>query len=161
MDNGRIIDEAFTAAFNEANELYRNDRLEECAAKCRELLDDSAAPKYHRMKTLILLGSILSDWDDADDCRLAAENLWSIVRRRHPEGADSTVDGIMAEIRESLDDMYTALEKDAGVAETLAELEDLNIDIDPPGHPSITVDPHAEAKMDMYMYGLEGGSSKH
>ena len=62
MANDRAIDRAFTDAFNEVNQLYRDDKLGECIEKARSLLRESALPRYHRMRTLVLLGSTLEDW---------------------------------------------------------------------------------------------------
>lgn len=60
------IDIRFMNEFNEANELYINDQLDECIAKARDLLQDPAIPRYHHMKTLVLLGSTLGEWEEAD-----------------------------------------------------------------------------------------------
>ncbi|KAF2133565.1 hypothetical protein P153DRAFT_363735 [Dothidotthia symphoricarpi CBS 119687] len=106
------IDKRFTEGFNEANDHYRDDRLEECVAKARELLNDPAIPRYYRMRTLVLLGSTLGEWGEANDCRLEAEAMWRIVRRWHPLGEDVEVDRLMAIIRESLDDLDRALREE-------------------------------------------------
>jgi hypothetical protein len=73
------IDIAFTDSFSEAHEHYRVDHLEECAAKAHKLLEDSAIPTYHRIKTLFLLGLILADMEEANECRVKAEGHWRIV----------------------------------------------------------------------------------
>jgi hypothetical protein len=127
-----LVDQQFTDGFNEANACYKADRLEECESKLRDLLEDSAIPRYfhiqtshelladptllryHRMKSLILLGLILGDWHGASECYVQADALWRVVRRWHPEGDDKTVDDAMKEIRESLEDLDAALrEEDA------------------------------------------------
>ncbi|KAF2129996.1 hypothetical protein P153DRAFT_228893 [Dothidotthia symphoricarpi CBS 119687] len=169
MASSSDVNKAFTDGFNEAFELYRTNRLDECAAKARELLSDTAIPRYHRMKTFILLGSILANWDEANRCRILAEGQWHIVRRLHPEGADATVDGYMRELRESLDELGAVLqddedpfgfgvgsaddevvdEQDASVEEARTEMEDLNIDIDAPTHSFTTVEAPEEAKMEV------------
>jgi hypothetical protein len=104
-------DRQFTDAFNEANHLWDEDRLEECVTKARELLQDPAIPHFHRMKTLLLLDSTLGDWHEANDCCIDAEALWRIARRWHPEGEDEVVDKNMKEMRDTLDGPYYVLSR--------------------------------------------------
>lgn len=96
-----IIDKAFATEFNEAAKLYDDDKLEECIEKCKAILADNACPRYHRMKTLILLGNTLGDWGEANTCCIEADFLWRVVRRWHPVG-DATIDAAMAELKESI-----------------------------------------------------------
>jgi hypothetical protein len=79
MHTADAIDKAFTNGFNEAAELYDADRLVECEKMARELLAKPYIPRYHSMKTQILLGSIVGDWYEACDFRIAAETMWRIV----------------------------------------------------------------------------------
>lgn len=39
--------------------------------------------------------------------RLRAEHIWTESRRLHPEGQNSTTDTVLAELRESLDELKT------------------------------------------------------
>ncbi|KAK3074927.1 hypothetical protein LTR53_002238 [Teratosphaeriaceae sp. CCFEE 6253] len=103
------IDASFTEGYNEAKKLYDDDDLEGCIEKARELLAEPAIPRYHRMKTLILLGSTLGDWEEAEECRVRAEAIWRIVRRWQPEGQDVEVDAAMKELREALEDLHVAI----------------------------------------------------
>jgi tetratricopeptide (TPR) repeat protein len=107
-----IIDKAFTDAYNECAELYDNDELEKCIEKAQALLDYGAAPRYHRMKTWILLGNCLGDWDEAHDSYVEAETMWRIVRRWHRAGEDAKVDAAMEELRVSLEELKETLAKD-------------------------------------------------
>ncbi|KAJ8113067.1 hypothetical protein OPT61_g4723 [Boeremia exigua] len=151
MSNGSIIDKLFTDGFNEANALYKASELFECIDLCYKLLDEPEIPRYHKMKTLVLLGATVGDWHEAKDCRVDAESLWKIGRRWHPEGEDETVDIYMAEIRESLDELNDALkeeqpsafilqdainelvdDEDERVADARAMLEDLDLEEDTP-----------------------------
>jgi hypothetical protein len=54
-----IIDKQFTKALNAAYKLYHEDRLLECQKAALDLLEDYTMPRYHRMKVLMLLASIL------------------------------------------------------------------------------------------------------
>jgi hypothetical protein len=112
MSRESIIDSQFTDGFNEANALWEQDRLEECIVKAHELLAEQAIPRYHRMKTLLLLASTVGDWYEANSYRVEAEALWQIVRRWHPEGEDENIDGHMAEIRGILEDADRMLQEE-------------------------------------------------
>jgi hypothetical protein len=109
MATGSIIDQRFTDWINEATDLADQGLLEECVVKARELLADDACPRYHRMKTLLLLAAVLDDWYQANECRQDADALWRIVRRWHPVGENETLDTYMAEIRDLLDVCREAL----------------------------------------------------
>lgn len=54
-----LIDKQFTEALNKAYELYEGDHLEECQQAAINLLEDDAILRYHHIKTLILLATIL------------------------------------------------------------------------------------------------------
>lgn len=54
-----VFDKAFTAVIDECLELYDKDELEKCVEKAQQRVDDAAAPRYHRLRPWILLGSVL------------------------------------------------------------------------------------------------------
>jgi hypothetical protein len=93
-----------------ANAFYRDDKLEECTALARGLLDNLVILRYHRMKTLVLLASTVGDWHEANLFREDADALWRVGRRWHPEGEDKEADEFMAEIRGSLDELDSVLQ---------------------------------------------------
>jgi hypothetical protein len=109
MTSRSIIDEQFSNGFNEANACYKSDKLLECIDLCYKLLNEPDIPRHHKMKTLVLLGATVGDWDEANDCFVAAQSLWKIERRWHPEGKNETLDKFMVEIREALDGLSQAL----------------------------------------------------
>jgi predicted hydrolase (HD superfamily) len=113
VNNGDAIDQRFTDAFNHANDLFLADRLVECEAATFALLREETIPRYHRMRALILLGTIVGDWEEAKRYHVAAEAMWRNVRRYHPEGANEEVEKHIAELRELLDDLDVALRDDA------------------------------------------------
>jgi hypothetical protein len=100
-----FLDHRFTGACNEVLELYDNDRLDECVKKARELINSPGITKYHRMKMLILLASTLGKWEEAEECRHAAETLWRVHRSWHPEDKNEELEVYVAEIRASLDEV--------------------------------------------------------
>ncbi|KAK5129009.1 hypothetical protein LTR85_000342 [Meristemomyces frigidus] len=106
------IDRTFADGFNEAHSLYQEDRLDECIEKARAILASSAIPRYRRIKTLVLLGSTLGDWKEANDCCVEANTLWRIVRRWHPVGHDAKIDEAMEEESESVAELREALDGD-------------------------------------------------
>lgn len=57
MANNNTIDRQFTSLFDEANALYRRDKLKESVKKCRELLNNPAALQYYsyHYRVMILL----------------------------------------------------------------------------------------------------------
>jgi hypothetical protein len=149
-----LIDKQFTEALNKAYDLFDADQLEECQRAAIELLEDDAMPRYHRMKTLILLGTILGDWDEANECRIDAWSLYELVRRWHYKGDNGAADKLLDEIRTELVSLDDALREDAPdgyydaevgeaedialdntldtIDETTAELESLNMTEDAP-----------------------------
>jgi hypothetical protein len=119
-----IIDEQFTKALNAAYTLYHDDRLQECQKAALDLLEDDVMPRYHRMKVLLLLASILGDWKEANQCRVDAWALYNLVRRWHPVGNNLTADESLEEILVQLREVDCALEEDAPEEWTLAEVQE-------------------------------------
>jgi hypothetical protein len=109
MNTADAIDQHFTDGFNHAHDLFLADRLEECEAAAFALLREETIPRYHKMRTLILLGTIVGDWEEARMYHVAADGMWRIVRQYHPVGADEGVERALAELRELLDDLNDAL----------------------------------------------------
>ncbi|KAI8932754.1 hypothetical protein NX059_010244 [Plenodomus lindquistii] len=105
MSGTSIVVKRFSEDFNRVVDLFERDQLDEYLAL------DSACPRYHRIRTLIVLGHIIANWDEADQCRIDAEALWGVTRPWHPEGEDETTDKQMAEIREELDGLFEVLAK--------------------------------------------------
>lgn len=106
------IDLAFNERYNEAHQCYGNHELDRCIEKCQELLEDPTNPRFHRMKTLVLLGSTLGEWYEANGCHVKADILLSIVRRWHPEGEDAGVGEAMQECRAEISELKAALKQD-------------------------------------------------
>jgi hypothetical protein len=100
---------AFTDAYNEIQELYDDDNLEEVYERAQVLLADTASPQYHRRKVLLLLSDITSDLDEAQRYYAEAEALWRIVRRQHAFG-HSGVDTELSHCRKYLDKLADVLE---------------------------------------------------
>lgn len=99
-----LVNESFTKAFNKAQTLYDENKLDDCLKEVRALLDESAMPKYHRMRTLLLLTSIATDWKEAEEARVAAEALWRLVRKWHTEDSNLYIEQALVELRAMLDE---------------------------------------------------------
>jgi hypothetical protein len=119
-----IIEDQFTDALNTAYKLYHEDRLLECQKAALDLLEDYAMPRYHRMKVLMLLATILGDWEEANQCRIDAWALYRLVRRWHTIGNDLIADEALDEILVQLGEVDSALEEDAPKEWTLAEVQE-------------------------------------
>jgi hypothetical protein len=55
------IEQAFNEGYNKARRYYYNDQIEDCIKKSRELLADTAIPRYHQTRFLILLRATVED----------------------------------------------------------------------------------------------------
>lgn len=118
---GPIVGSPSTDAVDECLELHDKDELEKCVEKAIQILDDAAAPRCHRMKTWILLRSVLGDWDEVWDCYSNAQSMWHIW---YCAGENAGTDAAMEEMRVELDALKKALmeEKPAhGFVEEVAE----------------------------------------
>ena len=105
----RILD-AFTNAFNKIQRLYNNDNLDEMYEGAQVLLADAAIPRFHRMKTPLLLSSFTSDLDEAQRYHTEAEAMWRIVRGQHVLGVNSDVDTELSHCRKCLDELAEVFE---------------------------------------------------
>lgn len=108
MANDSAIDKYFPAAFIGVYKLCDKDDLKASIEGVREHIRDSAIPRRHRMRTLVLLGSAVPDWHEANACHEQAEFAWRIWQRWHPAGDNSKNDTAMGELRASIDELRQA-----------------------------------------------------
>ncbi|KAK3629350.1 hypothetical protein LTR56_018125 [Elasticomyces elasticus] len=106
------VSESFNRAFAVLHQLFEDDKIVECVELAQDLLEESAIPRYHRIKILITLSSAVADWRDAEACRREAEQLWSLSRDFHPPGEDPSVDEALAHLRLCLDSCNEILQKE-------------------------------------------------
>ncbi|KAK8182916.1 hypothetical protein BC567DRAFT_261519 [Phyllosticta citribraziliensis] len=100
MDTNSIALE-YSNKFNRIHKMYEEDDLQGVIDGAEELLDDSKLPKHLRMKTLILLACCTDDWDDAEELRNEAEDMYHIAHAHWPR--DAEVNEVLREIRKCLD----------------------------------------------------------
>jgi hypothetical protein len=107
------IDQAFNEGYNEARNYYYNDQIEDYIKKSRELLANTAIPRYHQIRFLILLGATVEDWSEAKEYYTRAESIWCLVRRwQHPENEQALVEVYMADLRKALDELAQAIQEE-------------------------------------------------
>lgn len=104
-------------------DLYKAGQVDESIEAAQDLLEDGDLPRYHRIKTLIFLATAIEGWDDIEECRLEAENLWAMARRWSPEGRDFKNDQAFDELRTALDVVKTDQQQEAAEDYAL-EMED-------------------------------------
>ena len=80
VQNGNLIQLRRRLELNKAYDLFDNE-VDDCLRLYSSMLDDSACPRYHRIKTLLLLGYFIGDWHEANKCRINAEALWRAKMR--------------------------------------------------------------------------------
>jgi hypothetical protein len=71
---------------------------------CRELLDEQIST-YFRMRTLMLLYSLHSDWKEKEGLRVQAEALCASLRGTYPRGMFKVVDATLSAAEEKLEEM--------------------------------------------------------
>lgn len=106
-------DIAFDTDLRRAWATYENDNLDNCEELLRKMNNDPAVPRYHRVRALVMLASIVEPWVEANEFRLTAERLYMMVRTYHSEGNNPSIDRSLAELRGELDGLKTALDPDA------------------------------------------------
>ncbi|KAK3057643.1 hypothetical protein LTR09_001827 [Extremus antarcticus] len=127
MEDKSATETSFTEAFDKAVALQDENRPEECIEKAQKLLAEPAIPRYHRMRTLLLLGSTVGDWDEAHEYWENAETLGRIVRRWRPAGEDEAIDVPMRALRVEIDDLKKILDEEKPEWRDVS-LDDLNTD---------------------------------
>jgi hypothetical protein len=104
----RILD-AFDNAYHEMQKLYDDDNLDEVYESAQVLLADAAIPRYHRMRTLMLLSNFTSDLNEAQRYHAEAEAMLRIIRGQHVLGGNPVVDNELSFCRRCLDEVAEVL----------------------------------------------------
>lgn len=107
-----ILDRQFTRQLNTILTLYNADLTELCEKFARELVADSAIPRYHRIRVLTILASVVNDTAEAKSTYLEAQALWRTVRDASKVGDKEDLDKYLDEIREELDGLRGELDPD-------------------------------------------------
>ncbi|KAK5743452.1 hypothetical protein LTR17_002627 [Elasticomyces elasticus] len=102
---------SFPEGYNEAFNFYPDDQLQERIENARELLDDTAIPRFHQIKTWLLLGACMGDWFEANTCCVKAKIIRSTVRSWHPFGVDLEIDKRIEELLANIEELRLALDQ--------------------------------------------------
>ena len=97
--------EGFSQMYDAAADLIDFDALEESINAAKLLVERSDLPLYYRVKTLMLLGTMIKDWNLAEIYRQEAEDVWHDAHRCNPPGKDVAVDTSLEYLRECLDQL--------------------------------------------------------
>jgi hypothetical protein len=144
MANDSVIDHAFNEAFNELGKYYDgDDELDTCVEKARELLQNSALSRYHRIRTLVLLGSTAEygysspfldkclpfhrDWREGRRCCVEADTLRRRVRLLYPADENEKSDAAMDKLRDYILELRAILDQEQADA---GRGEDVDADAD-------------------------------
>ncbi|KAH6633737.1 hypothetical protein C7974DRAFT_375781 [Boeremia exigua] len=112
MNDNIIVKRNLTNDFRKALRLCNVGESDECVSLGRNILDDATCPLYYRMKTMILLESVITDWNDANECRADAE-MWLVATRRpFPEIFSVVADEQLHDIRKDLDILTEGLDNE-------------------------------------------------
>jgi hypothetical protein len=122
------VSRSFTRMYRAAEALYDADLLDKCIELCYELLEDSACPHYHQIKTMVLLGACVMNFAFSQRLYQDAERLWGIVRAFNVIGRTKLQMKHFDELRKFLDAFKLALVQEA--AERAAAIEDEDEDED-------------------------------
>lgn len=96
------VSASFARSYNKAKQFFDDGRIDECIKECQEILEDDA-PRYHRIKTLILLGWSVADLSDVGDCYTEADRFYQLAREYHAAGD--------VEAQQALEELQAALEE--------------------------------------------------
>lgn len=105
MSDTAQTSQTFAQALNQLLGFYEAEELQKCADGAQDLLDDPALPRYHRIKTLVLLAHCLDEYADILDCSWEAERLYLVARDAFPSGEDAPSNEALLELRTSLDEL--------------------------------------------------------
>jgi len=76
MEIQKRVDEAiyqtFAKAYQQAHAYYDEDKLDECAQECTEIISEPSVPRCIKISTLILLALVVDSEDDSRAARTEA-----------------------------------------------------------------------------------------
>lgn len=93
-------------------ELYENGKFDECASEMRDILEDTHLARHQRIVCLLLLADTHDNWFDTERDRVEAEDRWATYRRICPPGHNEKVDTALNMLREELDRLKAAQDKE-------------------------------------------------
>lgn len=123
------IDESFTRACNNIVDMYNAAKeddlsLNQCIAGARALLKEPSIPRYHRIKTLLLLASMVGDCDEALHYHDKAAIALAVFRSHQVKDAtrSANIHAVLNGLEEPFQELREILEQKA--AASLGEPDD-------------------------------------
>lgn len=104
------ITKGFTDDYNAIQRLYADEQIDDCVARARTLIAEPAIPRYHHIRTLLILVGAVPDWMEAWRFLQQAEVLWHLVRRFHAVGEDPKIDKTIEELWDGIVELKEILE---------------------------------------------------
>ncbi|KAK1059525.1 hypothetical protein LTR74_012562 [Friedmanniomyces endolithicus] len=105
MDRDEADLEGYQKGYDEARALYENDQFEDALRLAESMLDESALPRYHRIKCYLLAAGCLEDHAEAEDLVEMADSHWLMARHYVSTrgGVDPESEGALEELRSDID----------------------------------------------------------
>ncbi|KAK6437045.1 hypothetical protein LTR95_006757 [Oleoguttula sp. CCFEE 5521] len=105
---------AWDDKYNTLLDLFESDKLDECLEGTEKLLQENHLPRYHYIKALLLLASLIPDVEEAWAKQSEAKLLWHLLRQSNPAGEDLKTDEAMQELWEEIEEGTRELEEELG-----------------------------------------------
>jgi hypothetical protein len=126
--NSEAINRVFTNVFNCIRETYNavdeeaedcELTIDQCIARARALLDQPAIPRFHRIKTLLLLVRMVEDTEAAWECLREADITLRLVQAQAARGqpGDPDVAETILALRASIEGVRGILEDEDAAKE--------------------------------------------
>jgi len=125
--------QSWNDAFNVCQNLYDDDKLEECINVTEEDLDDPTMPLYHRMRYMLLLVGCHEDWDKANDALVRCEAIFQSVSTYHKDDPDENVQDGLQDLRELIEGIrvdYDTQLREAEEADEVDEVDEEDEEVD-------------------------------
>ncbi|EME77358.1 uncharacterized protein MYCFIDRAFT_88718 [Pseudocercospora fijiensis CIRAD86] len=103
------ITKPFTDEFNAIQKLYAEGKINECISRARDLIAEPAIPRYHNIRTLLILVNAVPARKEAWRFLEDAQVLFHLVRRFHLEGEDADIDKTIQELWDSISELKQML----------------------------------------------------
>ncbi|KAK1070086.1 hypothetical protein LTR33_010753 [Friedmanniomyces endolithicus] len=125
MDRDEADLKAYQKGYDEARALYENDRFEDALRLAESMLDESALPRYHRIKCYLLAAGYLEDHAEAEGLVEMADSHWFMARHYVSTRGelDPESEGALEELRSDIDLVKNHFQEERAAEWAQQELE--------------------------------------